>query len=82
MLPPSGRSASGAPASVRGAACAQRASRWIQNTAASIRAQDTSNRFIGPSGTASVAVTSGPAIAPALPPAAMQPNSRRAWALV
>src|SRR6185436_20694656 len=52
-----------------------------QPVAASRKAPETSSRFTGPRGTASSVVTAGPAIAPEVPPAAMNPYRRRACAV-
>ena len=46
------------------------------NTAASIKPQATQIVLLGPMRSTNKVLNSGPAIAPALPPAAMKPNSR------
>ena len=54
----------------------------MQNTAIPSSPAETSSRFAGPSGSTSSVVSKGPQMAPAVPPAAMKPNSRRACRLV
>ena len=49
-----------------------------QTTAAPSSAAESGSRLIGPTRSASTAVSPGPTIAPRLPPAAIRPNSRRA----
>src|SRR5260221_11720197 len=56
--------------------------RWTQNTAASRKTAAAINKLTGPSGADSQIVTTGPSRAPAVPPAAMNPNSRLpCWAV-
>jgi hypothetical protein len=50
--------------------------RWTQNTATSRRTPAAISRLIGPSGTDSEIVMTGPSKAPAVPPAPMKPNNR------
>src|SRR6056297_1856654 len=54
----------------------------MQKTAQPRPAAEIGRRLVGPSGIARTAVTAGPARAPAVPPAAMKPNRRLAWALL
>src|SRR6185503_17594328 len=59
----------------------QAARRKMQNMAAHSRAADTGSRLAGPIEGASSAVSKGPVKAPRLPPAEMNPYSRRACSL-
>ena len=74
MLPPMGSPC----AACRVASCprAHVPRRWMQSTASSRKPAETSSRFVGPTTVASDAVTTGPAIAPVVPPAAMKPYKR------